>query len=152
MPSIGEICTAIADEMATITSIKSVQDYDELKEGQQTLPALQVLAESWETDISSETDRTTFVDATTGIPGLRQCEVTVVLALLVRQRSQLNEDWREAVDVASDVQDKLEEQGACPIFGLDGIGSFHWRADRVVWDYAGVLYTGYRFTLNLRVF
>ena len=152
MPSIGEICSAIATEMATIASINRIEDYDELTSGMNTLPTLQILAENWETDIGGETDRTTFVDASTGVPGVRQCEVQVILALLVRQRSQLNEDWREAVDVASDVQDKLEEQGGCPIFGLTGIRSFHWRADRVVWDYAGVLYTGYRFTLDLRVF
>lgn len=150
--TVGEICTAIATEMATIASINSVQDYDELKEGQNTLPALQILAENWETDIASETDRTTFVDGSTGIPGVRQCDIEIVLALLVRQRSQLNEDWREAVDIASEVQSKLEEQGDCPIFGLSGIRSFHWRADRVVWDVATVLYTGYRFTLNLRIF
>jgi len=132
--------------------IARVQDYDELTEGMNTLPTIQVYPERWDVDVASETDRTTFVDALTGVPGVRQTEVLIRVDVYVRQRSQLNEDWGDAVDVADAVNDKLEEQGACPLFATVGIRSFHWTCTRVVFDYAGILYTGWRFELTLRIF
>lgn len=155
MPSINAICDAVATAMATIPAptVERVQSYDELTSGMNTLPTIQVYPERWETDVSTETDRTTFVDAITGVPGVRQCEVLIRIDVYVRQRSQLDEDWGEAVTVGSAVQDKLEEQGTCPpLFDLIGIKSMHWTASRVVFDYASILYTGWRFELSLRIF
>lgn len=150
--SIGEICTAVHTVMETVAGIERVQNYDELTEGMNTLPTLQVYPENWEVDAATDTDRTTFVDGTTGIPGVRQIDVLIRLDLYVRQRSQLDEDWGDAVDLASTVSDKLDEEGSCPLFSEVGIRSMHWTCTRVVFDYAGILYTGVRFDLTVRIF
>lgn len=153
--TVGEICTAIhtvLEELVTSGDLARVQNYDQLTEGMNTTPTLQVYPESWEVDVSGDTDRSTFVDGTTGIPGVRQTDLLIRLDLYVRQRSQLNEDWGDAVDLASAVSDKLDEQGSCPLFAQTGIRSMHWTCTRVVFDYATVLYTGFRFELRVRVF
>jgi len=150
--TVGEICTAIHTVMETVADIERVENYNELREGINTTPTMQVYPERWEVDIATDTDRTTFTDGTTGVPGHRQTEIIVRLDLYVRQRSQLNEDWGDAVDLASDVHDKLDEEGGCPLFAQVGIRSMHWTCQRVVFDYAGVLYTGWRFEVAVRVF
>ena len=150
--SVGDICTAIHTVMETVVGIERVQNYDELTEGMNTTPTMQVYPERWEVDVAQGTDRTTFVDAATGIPGHRQTEIVIRLDLYVRQRSQLNEDWGDAIDLASTVSDKLDEEGSCPLFDQVGIRSMHWTCQRVVFDYATVLYTGFRFEIVVRIF
>jgi hypothetical protein len=140
------------EELVTSGDVERVQNYDELTEGMNTTPTIQVYPESWEVDASSDTDRTTFTDSGTGVPGLRQTEMVIRLDVYVRRRSQLNEDWGDAADLASEIHDKLDEQGSCPLFDQVGIRSFHWTCTRVVFDYAGTLYTGWRFELTLRIF
>lgn len=153
--TVGEICTAIhtvIEELVTTGDIERVENYNELREGVNTTPTVQVYPERWEVDAATDTDRTTFVDGSTGLPGVRQTALVVRLDVYVRQRSQLNEDWGEAVDLASTISDKLDEQGGCPLFAQAGIRSMHWTCQRVVFDYAGVLYTGWRFEIVVRVF
>jgi hypothetical protein len=150
--TIGAICDAVADTLSTTAGIERTQSYDELTEGMNTWPTLQVYPDNWEVSFESETDRLSFVDAVTGIPGHRQTHITLILDLVVRPRSQLAEDWRAAVDLASALHDKLDEEGACPHFGLDGIRSFRWSAQRVLYPYAQMRYVGFRFTLELRIF
>lgn len=152
MPSIGEICTAVHDEIATVAMLNVVQNYDELTEGMNDLPGAQIYPENGECDPSGDTDRTTFVSAATGVPGVRQADVMVRVDLYARQRSQLDEDWEAAVDLLDAVYDKLEEQGDCPPFGLTGIRSYHFTWARVVFEYATVSYTGFRFELFFRIF
>lgn len=153
--SVGQICTAIAevieDALVPDTLVR-VQNYNQLTEGMNSVPTLQVYPENWEVDATTNTDRTTFTDAITGVPGTRVTELLIRLDLYVRQRSQLNEDWGEAVDVASTVSDTLDEQDGCPLFSQVGIRSMHWTCTRVVFDYAGIAYTGFRFDLTVRVF
>lgn len=148
----GQICDAVAGTLSTTPGLERTQSYNELTEGMNTWPTLQVYPDNWEVSFESETDRLTFVDAATGIPGHRQTHITIFLDLYVRRRSQVNEDWGEAVDVASALHDKLDEEGDCPHFGLAGIRSFHWSAQRVIFPYAETKYVGFRFTLELRVF
>lgn len=150
--TVGEICTAVHTVLETVVGVERVQNYDELTEGMNTLPTIQVYPESWEVDAATDTDRTTFTDATTGIPGHRQTDIVIRVDLYVRQRSQLNEDWGDAVDLASVVSDKLVEEGGCPLFAQVGIRSMHWTCQRVVFEYATGLYTGWRFELSLRIF
>jgi hypothetical protein len=150
--TVGAICDAVALDLSTTTGIARTQSYNQLTEGMNTLPTLLVYPEFWEVSAGSETDRFSFVDAATGIPGHRQTEMLLHLDLYARLRSQLNEDWGEAVDLASALHDKLDEQGACPHFALAGIRTFHWTAQRVVFVYAQTEYTGFRFLLTVRIF
>jgi hypothetical protein len=153
--TVGEICTAIhldMEDLVTSGDLNRVQNYDELTEGMNTLPTLQVYPENWETDVAGDTERTTFVDGATGIPGHRQTELLIRLDLYARQRSQLNEDWGEAIDLADAIDTQLNEQGSCPLFNQVGIRAIKWTCARVVFDYASILYTGFRFELTVRIF
>jgi len=150
--TVGAICDAVAAVLSTTAGITRTQSYNELTEGMNTLPTLQVYPEFWDVSAGSETDRFSFVDAATGIPGHRLTEMTLHLDLYARLRSQLNEDWGEAIDLASALHDKLDEQGSCPHFALAGIRSFHWTAHRVVFPYAQTEYVGFRFVLTVRIF
>jgi hypothetical protein len=151
--SIGALCDAVATTLSTTAGLATTQSYDQLTEGMNTLPCLQVYPERWEVSADSGTDRLTFVKQSTGVPGVRQTELTLHLDLYVRQRSQLDEDWGAAVDLASVMQDKLDEEGPCPHFG-DGtyIRSFRYSVQRVIFAYAQTSYLGFRFTLTMRVF
>jgi hypothetical protein len=156
--SVGAICNAIAASLALTVGITRTQSYNQLTEGMNTFPTLQVYPDFWEVSAGSETDRHAFVDAAAGIPGLRISEFTIFCDLYVRRRSQLAQDWGDAVDLASLLHDRLDTEGACPHFGLAAIRSFHWTAQRVVFEYGRdgqgqpLLYTGFRFTLTVRVF
>jgi hypothetical protein len=156
--TVGAICTAIHLDMENLVTasgagLRRVQNYDELTEGMNTLPTLQVYPENWETDVASDgTERSTFVDGSTGVPGHRQTELLVRLDLYARRRSQLDEDWGEAIDLADLIDTQLNEQGSCPFFDQTGIRAFSWTCTRVVFDYASVLYTGFRFELTIRIF
>jgi len=150
--TIGQIVDAVADTLSATTGINRTQSYNELTEGMNTLPTLQVYPESWGVSQDSATDRLTFVKQSTGQPGVRYTEMVLFADLYVRQRSQLNEDWGEAVDGADALNTMLEQEGTCDHFGLVGIKSFRWDAARVLFSYAQTLYTGFRFTITVRVF
>lgn len=156
--TVGEICDAVATTLSTTAGIARTQSYNELTEGMNTLPTLQVYPESWELSSGSETDRFAMVDAATGVPGHRLTEMVLHLDLYARQRSQLAEDWGLAVDLASALHDKLDEEGSCPLFAQTGIRSMHWTADRVMFEYGSdaqgrpLRYVGFRFALTVRIF
>jgi hypothetical protein len=156
--TVGEICDAVATTLSATTGLARTQSYNQLTEGMNTLPTLQVYPETWEVSAGSETDRIAFVDAATGVPGHRFTEMVLHLDLYVRQRSQLAEDWGEAVDLASELHDKLDEEGSCPLFSQVGIRTMHWTATRVVFEYGSdargqpLRYAGFRFELTVRIF
>ena len=154
--TVGAIVSAVTTFVSATPGITRTQDYNKLTEGMNVLPTLQVYPESWEVSTGSETDRVSFVDGVTSIPGHRDTEMVLFLDLYVRQRSQLLTDWGDAVDLASALSTQLDTAGACPLFGLsvDGypvVGSFKWTAQRGTFPYAQVSYTGFRFTLTLRI-
>lgn len=150
--TIAQICDAVASTLSVTTGLLRTQSYNQLTEGMNTVPTLQVYPESWETSVDSGTDRIAFVDPLTGIPGARDTEVVLFLDLICRQRSQLGEDWGEAVRMADNLDNQLNLEGECPHFGLAGIRSFRWSAQRVLFPYAETGNVGFRFTLTLRVF
>ena len=156
MPSFQQICTAIHDTLEPLLLVPAgafniFYDYNELPEGMQTLPALEIYVEDWETSSGSETDRYTFCQP--GDTGPRRWTVIRIhLDLYARHRSQLDEDWELALVLANDLQDALEAQCACPAFALVGIRNIRWTARRVVFDRAQTFYTGYRFELTVGIF
>ena len=158
--NIGTICDGIANMLSTTPGLNRTQSYNEMTEGMNTLPTLQVYPETWETSSDSETDRINFVDAATGIPGHRYTTITYHLDLYARQRSQLNEDWGRAVDMADALDTMLVNNlGSCPFFGIPGVKSPpRWEATRVIFQYGQDArgnpfeYTGFRFVLTVRVF
>lgn len=155
--TLGQICTAVHDaleELVVSGDLNLVENYNELREGKATTRSAQVYWEEGAFDSDSETDRTTFIDAVTGAPGVRQSDETIFVDLYVRQRSQLNEDWGDAIDLGSIVTDKLEEfAGKCPPFELGGLKSVRCTYRRVVFSYTNSTeYTGVRYELVFRIF
>lgn len=153
MPSFQAICTAIHDTLEAVivpAPFNIFYDWDELPEGMNSVPALEIYVEEWETSTESETDRITF--AAGGSGPRRWANIAIRIDLYARQRSQLDEDWELALSLANSLHDALEAQGPCPNFGLAGIRHFRWTARRVVFERSQATYTGYRFELTVGVF
>jgi len=144
--TIAQICDAIETTLATATTSPKTESYDELSEGLQDMPLLQVY---WEASMQSPpggTDRYTFQG------GVRQSWITIHADYYAQQRSHLGEDMEALVDGIDALTDVLEGQDLKPYFGLEGIKAFSWEATRVTFDYAGVLYIAARFVIQVRVF
>lgn len=154
--TIAQINTALATTLGTAEGVVRTQDgandgtadntTTPLSDGMNDTPTLQVYFDEGETDAAYETDRTTFQ------AGVRQTGLTFLADVFVKQRESLGEDMARTLVLASAVWDVLEAQTVKPYFGLEGIQAFHWRAQRVILDYAGVSFIGIRFTLTIRVF
>jgi hypothetical protein len=148
--TLGEILDAIESTLAASSGLTRTQSYDELTEGMNDLPTLQVYPEAGEQDPSGDgrTDRTAFGG------GVRQTEFTIHADLYARQRSHLGEDMAALVDLIDAMQDVFEQQNTKPYFGLEGIRAFHWSWRRVVFTYGDpqLGYMGARFVLTVRVF
>lgn len=150
--TIGAICTSIHETMEEISDLEQVQNYNEITEGMNTYPTLQVYWESIEADVNGDTS------ASTLCKGVSQTDIIFHLDLYARQRSQIAEGMQEVTDLSSLIHDKLQEQTECDsppncvYFGNEAIRSYHWTASRVVFEYGTVLYPGARFILTVRIF
>ena len=158
--TIHQICDAIETTLGAATSLVRHQTFDDLSEGMQDYPTLQVYPEAnLGTDRDQETDRTAFM-AATGTVKHRQKEYVIHADLFARQRSNLAEDMAQLVETVDEIEDILEAQ-VCPLFGLTVAGaakgpirSFRWSWQRVIFEYGDpvVKYMGARFILTLVVF
>ena len=140
--SLVQLCDAVASTLGAAVGINSEQSFDELTSGMNTLPALQVYPDSCTSTARGETDRQTFGK------GRYERRYTLFVDLYARQRSQLAEDMAKLVTLIDAVETVLDAQKA-NIFGLS-TGSnvaFSWSWQRSIFDYAGPLYAGARFTL-----
>jgi len=147
--TLAQICDAIESTLDDATTVVRSESYDELSDGVQDTPLLQVYPENGLQSAGGATDRHTFGGG--GDPA-RQTELTIHADYYARQRSHIGEDMAALVNGIDALQDVLEGQDQKPYFGLEGIRAFSWRWDRVVFEYAGVQYMGARFILTVRVF
>ena len=147
--TLAQICDAIEDTLDEVTTLKRSQSYDELTDGIQDTPLLQVYPESGFQSAASGTDRYTFGGS--GNP-VRQTEFTIHADYYARQRAHIGEDMKALVEGIDAMQNVFEGQDQKPYFGLTGISAFSWRWDRVQFEYAGVQYMGARFVVIVRVF
>lgn len=144
--TLAQICDAITDTLDNAVTVKRGESYDELTEGIQDLPTLQVYPESGIQSAGSSTDRFTMRG------GIRQTEFVINADYYARQRSHIGEDMEALVDGIDAITDVLEGQDEKPYFGLSGIMAFSWRWDRVTFIYADIQYMGARFAITVRVF
>jgi hypothetical protein len=146
--TLAQICDAVEATLGAATGLTDSQSYDELTEGVQDMPLLQVYPENGETDIAGNADRTSFRG------GVRQAQVVLHADLFARQRSHIGEDMATLLPLVDAVIVRLEAQTVKPYFNLDGIKAFHWRWERVTFIYGDqqLPYVGARFTLTLRLF
>jgi hypothetical protein len=148
--TIAQICNAIESTLgAAVTALDSTgryQSYDELTDGMNVTPTLQVYPESGVTDIGTGNDRTTFG------AGVRQSQYIFNADYYARTRSHIGEDMKAIVDGADAIIAKLEAQQHEPAFGLSGIKAFRWTWQRVTFNYGGVDFAGVRFTLYIHAY
>jgi len=143
----AQICDSIEAYLAiACPSVSRTQSYDELTEGMNDTPTLQVYPEACE-NVAAEsgTQFTTFQG------GVIQSTIIVHVDYYARQRNHIDEDMATLVAGLDELHTAFEEAG-CPPFGLEGIRSFQWSWNRVIFAYASVEYMGARFVLRLRTF
>lgn len=146
--TIAQMCDAIENTLGAATGIVRGQSYDELTEGIQDMPLLQVYPEMLHGNAVGETDRSTFR------AGVRQTEIVILGDLYARQRSHMGEDMKAMVDSVDAIVTVIEAQDTKPYFALVGIKAFSWRGERVTFIYGDNQqpYVGMRFYFTLRVF
>jgi hypothetical protein len=146
--TIGQICDAIESTLGAATGITRSESYDELTDGIHDLPMLQVYPNSGNQDAFTRTDRSTFRG------GVRQTDIMIHADLYAQQRAHIGEDMKKLVDVIDAVTNVFEAQDVKPYFGLDGIGAFRWRWERVTFAYGDpqLTYVGARFYIEVRIF
>ena len=143
-----QIADAIADTLAAAAGLGTarVQSLDELTEGMNDTPTLQVYLEEFGQNATGNVDRSTFKG------GVRQTDILIHADLYATPRAHLGQDMADAVALVEQLQAILEAQDTKPYFGLEGIKAFSWTARRVNFDYAGQLFLGFRFMIRVRVF
>lgn len=147
--TLAQICDAIETTLkagTTSTTIQKSQSYNELTEGVEDLPLLQVYPESGRQDAGGRTDRYTFRG------GERQTEFIIHADYYARERSHIGEDMALLVDGIDAIQNVMEAQDQKPYFGLDGLQAFSWSWSRVQIVYGQITYMGARFVITVRVF
>lgn len=150
MPNITlpQILDAIEATLSTAPTLARSMSYDELTEGINDTPLLQVYPESGDQDPTTATDRTTFR------AGVRQTNLTINCDYYAQQRKHIGEDMAALVDGIDAMTAIFEAQDTKPYFSLVGIKAFHWSWQRIIFNYGdpNINYIGARFTLTIRIF
>ena len=148
------IIDAVETTLSTAVTIIRSQTFDKLTEGINSAdtPLLQVYPEAFDGNMSagSETDKLTLQ----GNPPVRRGRYTIIADYYPRQRSHIDEDMAAVVAGLDAMTNVLEAQVCKTPFGIPkgNVRSFQWNWRRVVFEYAGAMYLGFRFTLVLEVF
>ena len=142
----AQMCGAVKSHLETAASLERSSNYDEMTEGMQDTPTLEVYPESSEPVSFGGTSQAWTVQS-----GVIQGSHTIHADLYANQRSHLGEDMTAMVTGLDEVYTLLENAG-CPPFGLEGIKSYQFGWMRVLFKRGGVDYVGARFTIVLRTF
>ena len=143
--TLAQICNAIETQLMTATGLSYTQSYNELKEGMNDWPMLQVYWDGSNQDPGGNADRSTFH------AGVRQTDITVFADLYACPRRDIGEDMAALLPLVDAVVNVLEAQKN-PNFGLLGIKGFNWSAQRVIFRYGETDFMGARFTIRIKVF
>lgn len=144
--TIAQMNTAIETTLATATGLAYSQNYNELTEGMQDTPTLQVYWYETETDVTGGAAQRSFGGK------VREKRFTFRADLFARQRSHLGEDMAALLPLVEAIHTVLEAQQAKPYFGLEGIAAIErWSAQQIIFELAGYTYLGARFTIPVRV-
>ena len=163
--SLMDICDGIAaafrGQMVTLNAGSVAvpliaQSYDQLTEGQQDTPTLQVAPTSSLVDAATDTDRTTFKGC------IKHGRYQFPIRGFARPRSHLGEDMEAAVRMWDVCEAILEEEGTdcvaatgtCTFFGVPEIKGISWFGElpRLWIDYGGADYVGFEITIIVEVF
>ena len=147
--TLDELIDAIETTLSAAASLVRSQTYDELSEGMQDTPTLQVyIDENLGTDFTGNTDRATFGNRTTHKRHSFK-EYVIIADYYANQRANIGEDMGRLVTGINELEDILDYQDY-PLFGLSFVTSFRWSWKRVTFDNGGVDFVGARFRLIVR--
>lgn len=144
---ITTINSGIEDTLAAATGLTYSQDYDELTEGMQDTPTLQVYWAATATDVASGSAQSSFRGK------VRQTRLTFHADLYAQQRAHIGEDMAALLPLIDAIQTEIEAQQVQPYFGVSGIQAIEdWSAQQLIFEYATLMYIGARFVIRVRVF
>lgn len=146
--TLGQILDAVKNTLAVAPTLARSMSYDELTEGINDTPLLQVYPEAGDQDPAGNADRTTFA------AGVRQTNLTINCDYYAKTRNHIGEDMAALVNGIDAMSNIFEAQNTKPYFGLVGIKAYHWSWQRVIFEYGDsqIRYMGARFTVTIRVF
>lgn len=145
---ISSITGAVAALLATSPKIAQAMAGIDLKE---TIPENGVVQVYFETkNLGEGTDRISFGGSNT--KPIRKNIITINIDVYARQRSNIGQDMAALEELIDVVDDLMETQDATPAFGVQGIKSFTYQANRVTFEYNKVDYVGVRYVLTLTLF
>lgn len=149
--TILEICESIKNTLGTAEGILKAQGMDEITEGLEDLPLIQVYWAGFEKSSGSNTDRRTF--GTPQCKPIRQTLHNIRVDVVARQRSHVNLDMKAIAVTAHAVDTVLEEQDVTPYFGNSDIKAFRYSCEYVPNFQSGDgIYSGERFTIEITLF
>jgi len=146
--TLAQICNAVETTLSAATGLTYTQSYNELKEGVNDLPLVQVYWEDSNQDPGGTNDRTTMKAV------VRQTDVSIYCDLYAAPRNEIGQNMATLLPLVDAIQDELEKQRTKPYFGLVGLKAYHWSARRTTFQYTDPmrLYVGARFILTFKVF
>lgn len=122
------------------------QSYDELTEGLQNTPTLQVYPSTGITDYSTDTDRMTFKGKVKGT------EYEINVWAFARPRSHVGEDMEACVRLW-DALETILENITCDYFGIPSVGNIAWQIGPMQsLEYGGAAYVCFVLTITVRFF
>jgi hypothetical protein len=149
-PTYSDISAGIASTLATAVGIAVVQHELSLSEAIADVPLIQVYMQDDEPQ--EATERMTFR------AGARWNRSVWYADLYAHERGDLGENIRDVYQYGQAVKDvlnsmkNLEEGNAPPFFGVTGIQTYHWRAERLTLEVATQGYSAMRFILTLNLY
>ncbi len=145
-----QMTDAVKKVVEGVPRFKQVQANESLAETISEVPLVQIYLERRENQIGN-TDRTGFGGSRklSNESPIRVKRTTIFVDVYARQRSNIGDDVAAVQDLADEVDEAFEQLDNKPYFGLEGIGAFKYRLERVTFDYNNVKYAGLRFTLEL---
>ena len=146
--TLAQICNAVETTLAAATGLTYTQSYNELEEGMNDTPTLQVYWNSSTQDPGGTNDLTTFKAV------VRQTDIEIYCDLYATTRNEIGENMASLLPLVDAIQDELEKQDTKPYFGLTGLEGFNWSARRTTFQYTDPmrLYVGARFIITFKVF
>ena len=144
------ICDAVESVLGAVTGIVRSESYDELTEGIQDVPLLQVWPASG-APVSSDSGTHKFTLGGDDSDFTIQETITIYADLWAKQRAHIGEDMSKLVGALDNICAELRKQD-CDPFDLEGLQSFQWSWVVGTAEWAKQLYLRVRFTLVFRVF
>lgn len=149
-PTYSQISSGIADTLSAAVGINVVQHELSLSDAIADVPQIQVYMQD---DEPHET-----VERTTFKKGVSWNQTIWNADLFAHERGDLGENIRDVYVFGQAIKDVLNTMqnenvgGVPPFFGVDGIQSYHWRAERMTLEVAAVGYSAIRFVLTLNLY